>query len=70
MTRPLTDSLLVVTARMFGEYRATFLAAEFIVLSICPIPDDHIDPRRSAFFMARSVLRDIRDGGANAGSTT
>ena len=27
---------------------------------ICSIPDDHIDPRRSAFFMARSVLRDIR----------
>jgi len=28
----------------------------------CSIPDDHIDPRRSAFFMARSVLRDIRNG--------
>jgi len=28
----------------------------------CSIPDDHIDHRRSAFFMARSVLRDIRDG--------
>ena len=28
----------------------------------CSIPDDHIDPRRSAFFMARSVLRDIREG--------
>jgi len=27
----------------------------------CSIPDDHIDPRRSAFFMARSVLRDIRE---------
>ena len=26
------------------------------------IPDDHMDPRRSAFFMARSVQRDIRDG--------
>ena len=30
--------------------------------SCCSIPDDHIDPRRSAFFMARSVMRDIRDG--------
>ena len=29
---------------------------------ICSIPDDHIDPRRSAFFMARSILRDIRSG--------
>jgi transposase-like protein len=28
----------------------------------CPIPDDHISPRRSALFMARSVLRDIREG--------
>ena len=28
----------------------------------CSVPDDHIHPRRSAFFMARSVLRDIRDG--------
>ena len=28
----------------------------------CSIPDDHIDPRRSAFFMARSVLGYIRDG--------
>jgi hypothetical protein len=28
----------------------------------CSIPDDHIDPRRSAFFMARSILRGIRGG--------
>jgi len=28
----------------------------------CSVPDHHIDPRRSAFFMARSVLRDIRNG--------
>ncbi len=28
----------------------------------CSVPDDHIDPRRSAFFMARSVLRNIRNG--------
>jgi hypothetical protein len=27
----------------------------------CSIPDDHIDPRRSAFFMARSVFGDIRE---------
>jgi len=29
---------------------------------MCSIPDDHIDPRRSALFMARSVLREARDG--------
>ena len=28
----------------------------------CPIPDDHIDPRRSALFMARSILREVRNG--------
>ena len=28
----------------------------------CCIPDDHIDPRRSEPFMAKSVLRDIRNG--------
>ena len=33
-----------------------------IDLTTCSIPDDHLDPRRSAFFMARSVLRDIRSG--------
>ena len=31
-------------------------------LSGCSIPDDHISPRRSALFMARSVLREFRDG--------
>jgi NAD(P)-dependent dehydrogenase (short-subunit alcohol dehydrogenase family) len=31
-------------------------------LDRCSIPDDHIDPRRSAFFMARSILRGIRGG--------
>ena len=33
-----------------------------LVQGSCLIPDDHISPRRSALFMARSVLRDIRDG--------
>lgn len=28
----------------------------------CSIPDDHIDPGRSGLFMARSVLREVRDG--------
>jgi hypothetical protein len=29
---------------------------------MCFIPDDHIAPRRSALFMARSVLNEVRDG--------
>ena len=33
------------------------------IMDMCSIPDDHISPRRSALFMARSVLRDFRDGG-------
>ncbi len=33
-----------------------------ITQASCSIPDDHISPRRSALFMARLVLRDIRDG--------
>ena len=32
----------------------------------CPIPDDHIAPSRSALFLARSVLRGIRNGGYDA----
>jgi len=35
----------------------------------CSIPDDHIDPRRLAFFMARSVLEDIRKEKRDARST-
>ncbi|MFN3643063.1 MAG: transposase [Gemmobacter sp.] len=31
--------------------------------AMCPIPDDHINPRRTALFMARSILRGYRDGG-------
>ena len=34
-----------------------------VAVANCSIPDDHISPRRSALFMARSVLRDFRDGG-------
>jgi hypothetical protein len=36
--------------------------AKFCHNGKCSIPDHHIDPRRSAFFMARSVLRDIQNG--------
>jgi hypothetical protein len=32
------------------------------LIARCSIPDDHIDPRRSALFMARSILREVRDG--------
>ncbi len=29
----------------------------------CSIPDDHIDPRRWALFVARSILTEMRDRG-------
>ena len=45
----------------FALYRERNLVERFFCI-ICAIPDDHIDPRRSAFFMARSILRDIRRG--------
>jgi hypothetical protein len=41
--------------------RAAFCVAAKQTLVKCSIPDDHIDPRRSAFFMARSVFGDIRE---------
>ena len=46
---------LKVPGIVFHSFRHTMVTR-------CSIPDDHIDPRRSAFFMARSVLRDVRDG--------
>jgi hypothetical protein len=45
--------LTLVEKRMFGGV---------CLMAICSIPDDHIAPRRSTFSMAKSVLRDIRDG--------
>jgi hypothetical protein len=36
---------------------------------MCSIPDDHIAPRRSTFFIARSVLEDIRKEKRDARST-
>ena len=50
-----TPVFLIAAERHAGRIRAD-------LAGICSIPDDHIDPRRSAFFMARSVLRDIRGG--------
>ena len=42
-----------------SNQRRTF---DFLYIEVnagkCSIPDDHIDPRRTAFFMARSVLGD------------
>ena len=50
-------------ASLFLEFLAD-LQEQHILTKVltCSIPDDHISPRRSALFMARSVLRDIRDG--------
>jgi hypothetical protein len=45
----------------FGNPLPNIITHEYFELN-CSIPDDHISPRRSALFMARSVLRDIRDG--------
>ena len=55
------------------EFLKNALGDEKTAISLeitCSIPDDHIDPRRSALFMARSVLRDIQTGDTNACSTS
>ena len=52
-------SLRVQKDQLFDQLRSE-ICSEVGVR--CLIPDDHISPRRSALFMARSVLRDIRDG--------
>ena len=47
----------------FGTVRDLAIAVNLAELHVsCSIPDDHIDPRRSALFMARSILREVRDG--------
>ena len=53
----LSELAILVTARIFAsEYEW------FAHKTTCSIPDDHIDPRRSALFMARSILREVREG--------
>ena len=52
------------------KIEGTFAVPRYYILGgSCSIPDDHIDPRRSAFFMARSVLEDIRKEKRDARST-
>ena len=71
MSWPILDALLQrgVPCVLTTGYDKSSIAACYAEIvrcekptTMCPIPDDHIDPRRSAFFMARSVLRDIRSG--------
>ena len=63
------DAVLVDMTRQFPSPPGIFVLDDGMGLvakrleHICSIPDDHISPRRSALFMARSVLRELRDGG-------
>ena len=59
-------SLRVSSAEMFPGFA---IASRAVDNFNCSVPDDHIDPRRLALFMARSLLREIRDGGTDACST-
>ncbi len=65
-----SDAVDAVNAEWLAPRPGSDTAIMMGLAHTCSIPDDHIDPRRSALFMARSVLRDIRDGGANACSTS
>ena len=57
-----TDLLFYDPTAGEGEFWTTDGRGGIRLLRKCSIPDDHIDPRRSAFFMAKSILRDIRSG--------
>ena len=61
------DTLKLINNFIF--YRADSLPLCFLKVFNCPIPDDHIAPRRSALFMARSVLEAARDGESDAHQT-
>ena len=50
------------TARTLKLIQALKEQGLAVILISCSIPDDHIDPRRSALFMARSILNEVRDG--------
>ena len=54
-------SILGPVASGIGYAQAGYTIVFSTALS-CSIPDDHIDPRRSALFMARSILNEVRDG--------
>ena len=58
----LNSSVLGARFKRFGKRLAMLVVREND--ATCSIPDDHIDPRRSALFMARSILREVRDGDA------
>ena len=53
-TRPASAGVVIAMRERVGR------TLPFV--SKCSIPDDHIDPRRSALFMARSILREVREG--------
>ena len=50
----------------FGSTRNLTPGSVIFANSMCPIPDDHIAPSRSALFLAWSVLKGIRNGGYDA----
>lgn len=55
--------LYVSVNSISGGYGHSFIEINTNPGIRCFIPDHHIDPRRSALFMARSILREVRDGG-------
>jgi hypothetical protein len=51
--------LLHFKARSIRENNIMY--SPILVITTCSVPDDHIDPRRFAFLMARMGLGDIRE---------
>jgi allantoinase len=48
-------------ARVLGRPARFRALRQFVEYITCSIPDDHIDPRRGALFVARSILTEMRD---------
>jgi hypothetical protein len=64
---PKNKSGKVTLIRLYELFMLLILFIENIYghysMAICSIPDDHIDPRRWALFVARSILTEMRDRG-------
>ena len=62
----ITLPLMAPTIFLYMLISTVSTIAVFALVNSCSIPDDHIYPHQSAFFMAGSVLKDIRNGCSRA----
>jgi len=58
-----TDEAILRAIESSGRLKAETVRLQHRRPTGCRVPDDYIDPRRHGLFMARSILREARDGG-------